>query len=174
MTPNPLLIRFASLLTSEDLEGPVLDLACGEGQNGLYLAGMGLPVILADKNHEALTEARRSAEEQDLKVTFREIDLETGLNPLEEEYYRAILVFRYLHRPLIPCLKKGLKRGGILIYETYTDEQPRFGRPLNPDHLLKPKELFDWFRDWPIIHYFEGILEDPKRAMAQIVCQKPL
>lgn len=174
MAPNPLLIRFASLLTSEDLEGPVLDLACGEGQNGLYLAGMGLPVILADKNHEALTEARRSAEEQDLKVTFREIDLETGLNPLEEEYYRAILVFRYLHRPLIPCLKKGLKRGGTLIYETYTDEQPRFGRPLNPDHLLKPKELFDWFRDWPIIHYFEGILEDPKRAMAQIVCRKPL
>ena len=174
MAPNPLLIRFASLLTSEDLEGPVLDLACGEGQNGLYLAGMGLPVILADKNHEALTEARRSAEEQDLKVTFRGIDLETGLNPLEEEYYRAILVFRYLHRPLIPCLKKGLKRGGILIYETYTDEQPRFGRPLNPDHLLKPKELFDWFRDWPIIHYFEGILEDPKRAMAQIVCRKPL
>ena len=174
MAPNPLLIRFASLLTSEDLEGPVLDLACGEGQNGLYLAGMGLPVILADKSHEALTEARRSAEEQDLKVTFRGIDLETGLNPLEEEYYRAILVFRYLHRPLIPCLKKGLKRGGILIYETYTDEQPRFGRPLNPDHLLKPKELFDWFRDWPIIHYFEGILEDPKRAMAQIVCRKPL
>ncbi|MBI5605037.1 MAG: methyltransferase domain-containing protein [Deltaproteobacteria bacterium] len=173
MAPNPLLVNYTALLQEKDLAGPILDLACGEGQNGLYLAGMGLPVILADRSSEALDKAKEAVEGKDLDVTFREIDLETGLNPLEEDHYRAILVFRYLHRPLIPCLKKGLKRGGILIYETYTDEQPRFGRPLNPDHLLKPKELFDWFRDWPIIHYFEGILEDPKRAMAQIVCRKP-
>ncbi len=174
MTPNPLLIRFVSLLSTEDLNGPILDLACGEGQNGLFLAGMGLPVILADRSPEALDKAKKAVEGKNFDVIFREIDLETGLNPLEEEHYRAILVFRYLHRPLIPCLKKGLKKGGILIYETYTSEQPRFGRPLNPDHLLKPKELFDWFRDWPIIHYFEGILENPQRAMAQIVCRKPL
>ena len=173
MSPNPLLIRFASLLSAEDLEGPILDLACGHGQDGLFLAGRGLPVILADKNREALAEARRSAEEKGLEVSFWEIDLETGVNPLKEEYYRAILVFRYLHRPLVPCLKKAIKKGGLLIYETFTNEQPRYGRPLNPDHLLKPKELSDWFKDWQVIHYFEGILENPKRAMAQIVCQKP-
>lgn len=173
MAPNPLLIRFAPLLSTEDLEGPILDLACGEGENGLYLAGLGLPVILADRSHEALETAKKSMEGIDLDVTFWEIDLETDVNPLKEEYYRAILVFRYLHRPLIPCLKKGIKKGGPLIYETFTNEQPRYGRPLNPDHLLKPNELSDWFKDWQVIHYFEGILENPKRAMAQIVCRKP-
>ena len=25
----------------------------------------------------------------------------------------------------------------------------------------------------PVIHYFEGLLENPPRAMAQIVCRKP-
>jgi hypothetical protein len=30
-----------------------------------------------------------------------------------------------------------------------------------------------WFEDWEVIHYFEGILKEPLRAMAQIVCRKP-
>ena len=173
MDPNPLLKNFAALLWAKDLEGPVLDLACGEGENGLFLAGLGLPVILADRSAESLAQAGMAAEGKGLTVSFWEIDLETGENPLEEEYYRGILVFRYLHRPLIPCLKKGLRKGGILIYETFTTEQAQYGRPHNPDFLLNPGELSDWFKDWQLIHYFEGLLEDPPRAMAQIVCRKP-
>ncbi len=174
MSPNPLLIRFASLLAATDLEGPILDLACGEGQNGLFLAGMGLPVVLADRNREALAGARKSAEGKGLIVSFWEIDLETGQNPFKEEQFRAIMAFRYLHRPLMPCIKKGVKKGGIVLYETFTVEQPRYGSPHNPDFLLKPGELFDWFFDWQVIHYFEGILENPERAIARIVCRKPL
>lgn len=173
MIPNPLLKTFVSLLMEKDRQGPVLDLACGQGQNGLFLASLGLPVILADHSREALKEARMAAEEQGLKISFREIDLETGQNPLEEEYYRAILVFRYLHRPLIPCLKKAIRKRGLLIYETFTLEQTRYGHPHNPDYLLKPGELSDWFKDWQVIHYYEGFLKDPPRAMAQMVCQKP-
>ena len=45
MAPNPLLKTFAPLLVAENLEGPVLDLACGDGHNGLFLYGLGLPVI---------------------------------------------------------------------------------------------------------------------------------
>ncbi|SEM39352.1 Methyltransferase domain-containing protein [Syntrophus gentianae] len=171
--PDPLLVRFSPLLQGQELEGPILDLACGKGQNGLFLAGLNLPVILADGSPEALNEARRSAEGKGFKVQFWEVDLEAGGNPLPEDYYRAILVFRYLHRPLIPSLRRAIRKGGILIYETFTIEQPRYGRPHNPDYLLKAGELADWFRDWEIIHYFEGLLENPPRAMAQLVCRKP-
>lgn len=171
--PDPLVVKFSPLLKEQDIEGPILDLACGRGQNGLFLAGLNLPVILADASPAALEEARNSAEEMALKVRFWEIDLETGGNPLQEDHYRAILVFRYLHRPLIPYLKRGIRKGGILIYETFTIEQPRYGRPHNPDYLLKPGELADWFQDWEILHYFEGLLEKPQRAMAQLVCRRP-
>jgi hypothetical protein len=95
------------------------------------------------------------------------------MNPLPEDFYKGILVFRYLHRPLIPCINKALIKGGILIYETFTIEQPKFGKPHNPEFLLNPGELLEWFKDWEIIHHFEGIKEDPKRAVAQIVCRKP-
>jgi tellurite methyltransferase len=173
MPPNPLLKTFTPLLQAEDLAGPVLDLAGGEGDNGLFLAGLGIPVILADRSSEALARAKKKAAGKGLPIRFWEIDLETGENPLGEEAYRGILVFRYLHRPLMPCLKKAIRRGGILIYETFTTEQARYGRPHNPAYLLKPGELSGWFRDWQVIHYFEGLLEDPTRAMAQIVCRKP-
>ncbi len=173
MAPNPLLMRFSYLLEDKNLEGPVLDLACGKGENGLFLAGLNLPVILADQSPEALEVARRSAEDRRLEVQFWEVDLETGGNPLQEEYYRGILVFHYLYRPLIPYLRRGIRKGGILIYETFTSEQPKYGHPHNPDYLLEPGELADWFQDWRIIHCFEGLFEDPRRAMAQIVCRKP-
>ncbi len=173
MAPNPLLTKCSSLLEDENLQGPILDLACGSGENGLFLAGLSLPVVLADRSREALELARRSAQERGLRVQFWEVDLETPGNPLQEEYYRAILVFHYLYRPLIPCLRKAIREGGILIYETFTHEQPKFGHPRNPAYLLQPGELADWFQDWQVIHYFEGLLDNPRRAMAQVVCRKP-
>jgi SAM-dependent methyltransferase len=173
MTPSPLLVRFSSLFKDKDLEGPVLDLACGTGENGLFLAGLGLPVILADQSSEALAAARSSAYARKLDARFWQVDLETGENPLREEHYRAIIVIHYLHRPLIPHIRNGIREGGILIYETFTSEQRKYGRPHNPDFLLQPGELADWFQGWEIIHHFEGLLEDPRRAVAQIVCRKP-
>ncbi len=101
------------------------------------------------------------------------MDLETNANPLRQEYFPGILVFRYLHRPLMPHIREGVRREGSLIYETFTTEQPRYGKPRNPAYLLEPGELTGWFADWEILHSFEGLLEDPRRAVAQIVCRKP-
>jgi tellurite methyltransferase len=174
VAPNPLLVRFQSLLTEGALEGPVLDLACGRGENGLFLARLGLPVILADRSGEALASARRRAVEAGLSPAFWEIDLETGKNTLESDWYRAIVVFRYLYRPLMDSIRNGVRAGGIVIYETFTIEQSQYGKPHNPDFLLQPGELAHWFRDWQIIHSWEGLLTQPTRAMAQIVCRRPL
>jgi SAM-dependent methyltransferase len=163
------------LLTGKTLNGPILDLACGDGRNGIFLATKGLEVILCDISEDVLKRARRAAEINQVKVKIWQLDLEKeGANPLSQDFFGAILVFRYLHRPLIPCIKKALKAGGILIYETFTVEQPKFGKPHNPHFLLKPGELQGWFEDWEIIHQFEGILKNPERAMAQIVCRKPV
>lgn len=171
--PAPLLVDFSHLLKGDDPEGPVIDLACGAGQNGLFLAALGIPVILADRSSKALATARKSAKERKIEARFWEVDLETGDNPLDPDRYRGVLVFRYLHRPLIPHIRRSIRKGGILIYETFTSEQSRYGKPHNPAYLLQPGELAGWFTDWEIIHSFEGILEGPRRAMAQVVCRKP-
>jgi SAM-dependent methyltransferase len=174
LSPHPLLETFSGLLIAEMPEGPVLDLACGDGRNGLFLAAKGLPVVLADRSDEALAKAQEAAEKMQGKVTIWKVDLERpGENPFKDEEFSAILVFRYLHRPLMPCIRKALKRGGFLVYHTYTLEQAQFGKPRNPDFLLNPGELMDWFKDWNVLHSFEGLQENPKRAVAEIVCRKP-
>jgi tellurite methyltransferase len=168
------MLEYQNLFVAERLPGPVLDLACAECHNGIFLAQRGLEVVCCDRALERLDEARRIADQYGIRITTWEVDLETpGVNPLPEETYGAILVFRYLHRPLIPCIIKALREGGLLFYETFTAAQPRFGRPVNPDFLLQEGELLKWFEDWEIIHYFEGIKENPTRAMAQLVCRKP-
>jgi SAM-dependent methyltransferase len=172
--PDPLLARHAALLEPGAIPGPVLDLACGDGHNGLFLAARGVPVVLLDRSEEALSRARRRAEREGLEPVFQAVDLEEGPDaPLPRNAYGAVLVFRYLHRPLFPRIRRTLRPTGLLVYETFTEDQPRFGRPRNPDHLLRPGELSGWFRDWEILHAFEGVLNDPPRAVARLVCRKP-
>ena len=173
LTPAPLLSEYAHLFAPATIDKPVLDLACGDGHNGVFLATRGARVVLADASEQALEQARKLAEDNGVSVVLWKVDLEKeGENPLRENDYSGLLVFRYLHRPLIPCIRNALAGNGLLIYETYTVDQPRFGRPQNPNFLLKPGELMGWFEDWGIIHHFEGILDNPQRAVAQIVCRK--
>lgn len=172
--PAQLLVQNVGLLVEDTLPGPVLDLACGSGVNGIYLAQLGVEVVCADISTEALAKVRELAAEQGVELDLWQVDLEQeGLNPLPECAYGAILVFRYLHRPLTACIKKALRKGGLLIYETFTAEQRRFGKPRNPDYLLKSGELGQMFADWQVIFHFEGIKDNPTRAVAQIVCRKP-
>ena len=172
--PDDLLLEHVELFTPENIRGPVLDLACGKGHNGVFLASMGLQVVLADVSEEALDQARLLAQKNKAAARIWQVDLEEeGSNPLSQDTYGAVLVFRYLHRPLMPCIRKALVLGGVLLYETYTKDQPRFGRPKNPDHLLNTGELLDWFKEWKVLHYFEGIKGSPDRSIAQIVCVKP-
>jgi len=159
--------------------GPIIDLACGEGRNGLFLADQGLPVIFADRSENALqiveTALKNTAPNNDSsqrKIWLTDLE-QPNINPLENKQFSAALVFRYLHRPLLPYLLEAILPGGIIIYETFTIENIQFGRPNNPDFLLQPGELDRLFKDWDILHQFEGTLTQPDRAVAQIVCRKP-
>jgi SAM-dependent methyltransferase len=174
LNPARLLMDHQELFSPENCRNPVLDLACGQGHNGILLALRGCRVVLADRSQEALEKARELASAMDVSVTIWPVDLEQrGLNPFKGKSYSSILVFRYLHRPLFPYIVEALMPGGILFYETYTLEQAKFGKPRNPDHLLNPGELKEWFGGWTVIHYHEGIFMNPKRAVAGIVCRKP-
>lgn len=181
MHASPLITRFLPELTDacHAIQGPILDLACGSGRNGLVLASAGLPVVFADRNVEALAQVQFSLntldqhQSQCWQIDFEEPDT----SPLAAHRYSAILVFRYLHRPLFDDIKAALKPGGLLIYETFTVAQRQFGRPNNPDFLLQAGELAEVFADWPCLHQYEGVLVDQQgtsQAVAQRVVRRPL
>jgi len=174
LNPAAFLTEHLDVFTTGPLPGPVLDLACGDGPNGIFLATKGLSVVCCDRSSKSLERAQDVADANGVSVRLWQADLEReGADPLPVDLYGGILVFRYLHRPLIPCIRSALRKGGVLMYETFTVEQPRFGRPQNPDFLLKPGEPRGWFDDWEIIEFFEGVRMGPQRAVAQILCRKP-
>jgi len=153
--------------------GPCIDLACGDCRHGIALARKGATVICCDRSERALNNAKNVALNAGVTVKFWQKDLEIGdESPLPQEHFGVILVFRYLYRRLFPEIRAALKPGGLLIYETFTTQQPQFGKPKNPSFLLKPGELRMVFGDWRVLHYIEGIVKDPDRAVAQIVCKK--
>jgi len=172
--PHKLLLDHLDLFKSPDCSLPVLDLACGSGQNGLVLARQGIPVVFADKSATALEFVKQRLTEDTLPGHTWQVDLEQpGTNPFSGQNFSAIIGFRYLHRPLFPLIKEVVIPGGTVLYETFTIENRRFGRPDNPAFLLQPGELKTIFQDWQIVFHFEGVLTNPDRVMAQVVARKP-
>jgi SAM-dependent methyltransferase len=155
--PSSFLVENIDLLP----KGRALDVATGRGRNAVYLAGRGFQVDGIDISREALDAARVSAGDSGVSVTLHLMDLENDVT-LPEEAFDIIICFNYLHRPLIPQLKRVLRPGGMLVYETYIVDQARFGKPKNPKHLLQHNELLEFFHDFRCLRYREGIMEHRK------------
>ena len=173
--PARLLEKYLEQLKATVRQHGVLDLACGSGRNGIFLARHNLPVVFADINPAALEKISSELASSDCDVKFWEVDFEEpDSRPLAGKHFDAILVFNYLHRPLIPDIRNSLVEGGLLLYETFTVEQATIGRPSNPDFLLLPGELRSWFEDWEVLNYSEGSDLEPQRYYANLVVRKPV
>ena len=104
-------------------------------------------------------------------MTARCADLEGGPWPFEGQRFAGIVVANYLHRPLFPRLLESLGPGGVLIYETFAVGNERYGRPSNPDFLLRPGELLDVVRGrLRVLAYEDLTVSEPKPACMQRIC----
>jgi len=149
-------VRWAPLIA----HGPVLDVACGGGRHSRFFRGRGLEVLAVDREPVELEGIR-----------FVQADLETGGPwPFAGQRFGGIVVTNYLHRPLFPRLVASLAEGGVLIYETFMAGNERFGKPSNPDFLLRPGELREAFKGLEVLGFEEGEFDRPKRAMIQRIC----
>lgn len=163
--PSRLLLDFSYMLP----KGRAMDIACGEGRNAIYLARQGYQVDAIDISEVAIKNARAVA--KGLNINLVVADLEKFSIP--EDTYDLIVNFYYLQRSIIPDIKKGLKKGGFVVFETYTIEHQSIGHPKNPEFLLKPNELLRLFNDLHIVYYREGVTEgEEKKGIASLVGKK--
>jgi SAM-dependent methyltransferase len=139
----------------------VLDLATGSGRHTRLLLDSGFAVCAVDRDISALSPLAGTGCE------VRQIDLETGAPWALGTGYDAILVTNYLHRPLLPAIAQALAAGGVLIYETFARGNERFGRPYNPDFLLRPGELLDAFGMLTVVAFEQGEVLVPRPAGIQ-------
>ena len=149
----------------------------GEGRNGIYLATRGFDVDGVDVDPRRVARARCAARKLGAPIRAIVGNFEDGTYIIPIEAYHTIICFNYLHRPLFKDIKEGLLPGGTVVYQTFTEEQTRFGQPSSPDHLLKPGELKEVFSDFEILRYRERIgparTDGEMHAIAGIVARKP-
>lgn len=161
--PVPFLTQNIHLLP----RGRALDIAMGEGRNGVYLATQGYEVVGLDISPKGLAKAHQLAEHHNVKIETRVVDLEN--HRLEKNAYDVILLMYYMQRDLWPQLNRALKPGGMAIIETYNLDHLKHAR-FNPKWLLQPNELVNAFKDMKIIRY--QAYEDSNQAYSSIIVQR--
>ncbi len=168
--PNPFLKKYIRLLP----KGKALDMAAGEGRNAVFLAQNGFEVDALDISEKGLKKAQKIARGRGVKINTFLVDLDQY--QIEKERYDLIANFYFLKRRLIPRIKKGLKKGGKVIFETYLLEHRTLGTggPKQAKYFLKPNELLRLFKNFRILFYREGIFKEGgrKKAVASLIAEK--
>jgi SAM-dependent methyltransferase len=168
--PNPFLKRHIHLLP----KGRALDVATGEGRNAVFLAQNGFDVDAVDISQKGLKKARKLAREKGVKINTFLVDLDQY--PIAKERYDLIANFYFLKRSLIPRIRKGLKKGGRVVFETYLLEHRTLGvgGPKQAKYFLKPNEPLRLFRNFRILFYREGIFREGgrRKAVASLIAEK--
>lgn len=146
----------------------MLDLACGGGRNARWLAQQGWRVEAVDRDPAAIAGLRGVK-----NISALQADLEVAPWPYPGRKFDGVVVCRYLYRPLLPVLAASLAEGGVLIYETFMLGQERYGRPSNPDFLLRPDELLEACSGaLQVIAFEQGIFNETNPAMLQRICAR--
>ena len=139
----------------------VLDVACGEGRNSVWLAQQGCEVVGTDVSPLALEKARRLAAERGVTVSWVEGDIRSW--EWEPDRFDAVVcVFIQFAEPeqrarLFAGFRSTLKPGGLLVLQGYTPKQVEYktGGPPQAEHMYTAALLRDAFAGMEILHLRE-------------------
>ena len=145
----------------------LLDIACGNGRHSIYAASIGYKVISLDIRKEKILKLASN------KLIYPiQLDIEaSNAWPFINKTFDIVIVTNYLYRPIFKKIINSIKLGGTLLYETFSVENSIFGKPNNPNYLLKPQELLNLAKNnnMKIINYEEIIIQYPiKKALQRI------
>lgn len=164
---DPLLFMYTQPVDAHIKDAPTaLDLACGLGQNGLWLAAQGYVVDLVDISRVALQRAQLTAAERDLRrINFLQMDLDDA--KIDSAAYDVLCVFRFFNRELFPQLRACVKPGGRVIYEAFNTRLLDLDPEFNAEYLAEVGELSGYFGDWNILKHADN------NHVSQVVAIKP-
>jgi tellurite methyltransferase len=166
--PSPFVLRWLDALV-RILPEPLraLDVAVGQGRHALPMAAAGFRVFGVDISCDRVRQAVEMATGEGLLVRGWCADLTAY--PLPRERFELVVVTRYLQRDLFASIRDALVPGGVVIYETFTIDRRKIGRPTSPDHLLQRGELRSHFVSFEEMFHEE--VSAPE-TVARIVARK--
>ncbi len=149
--PEPFFDEMLPLLP----RGLALDVAAGTGRHSLALARAGMKVVAIDHSSAALETLTRTARAARLEIWPIVAELENF--PIGAEQYDLVVNINFLDRALVPVLKRALRPGGRMLFDTFLVDQAALGHPRNPDYLLGHYELRALLDGLTLLRYREGL-----------------
>lgn len=150
-------------------KGTALDLAMGEGRNGVFLATKGFQVTGVDISEVGVKKAHALAAEKGVTLTTIVADLEQHSIP--PNAFDVIICTYYLQRELFPKIATALKPGGMVLIETYTVDHLKYRPKFNKAFLLERNELLTLLPGLRVLRYQE--VDTGEAAFASLLAQKP-
>lgn len=163
----------------------VLDIACGEGRNSVWLAEQGCAVTGIDLSPLALDKARDLATRRGVHVEFEEADLRQWAWPLDR-YDAVTSIFIQFAAPegrqtLFARMFDALKPQGLLFVQGFTPAQLQYrsGGPKEISHLYTEEMLRGLVQPARILHLreyeaelSEGSKHVGRAALVELVARK--
>ena len=150
--PIEVVKKYASFASGKQ----ALDIACGLGRHSKYLAKQGFIVDALDISSVAISQLQNIE-----NINAKEVDFDTY--KLKKNSYDLIVCVYYLERKLFPQMIEALKPNGILIIETFLQDEANERVPSNPLFMLNKGELEAFFdKKLDIMHIPEWLDKDYK------------
>ena len=143
-------------------------------QPSLYLAGLGFSVEAIDVSDVAIGWLREEAARRKMNVVTRCEDIETV--EFTPATYEVVVCLNFLERSVFPKLVEALAPGGLLIFETMTqDHVDVLKKKFNRRFLLEKGELSQAFPQLGTIAYREEVVSTGggASAVASLLARKP-
>lgn len=165
--PNPMLFEFVPPLF-EARSYRALDLACGMGQNAIWIANQGYHVDAVDISPTAIAMGLHFQQQRFTPhpIQFRAADVEVAHLP--HNTYDVVVVVNFVRPSLITTLRACVRPGGRIVYEAYNMDYLKREPQYNPEALFRIGELSGYFADWETIH------KENVNGVSRVVAIKPL
>ncbi len=141
----------------------LIDVACGKGRHVKKLMRR-FKVTAVDYDVEALKEFKKL---KNVEVINQDLEDESDWVFLNRKF-DIVLITNYLFRKKTKDLFKLVNDNGLIVYETFGVGNEKFGKPKNPNYLLKEKELLNFMpKSFRVLNYFHGQVKFPKPSIIQ-------
>jgi SAM-dependent methyltransferase len=131
--------------------GKALDIGAGNGRHSIFLAEQGFSVDAIDISDIGLV--KFAGRHPNIHAVCADLDT----FEIPQNRYDLIVNIKYLNRRLFPYIYEGLKKGGVLIFESFLETmEDTTNQPTCRDYLLRKNELLHAFLSLRILYYREG------------------
>lgn len=151
-------------------KGSILDIACGDGRNALFLIENGFKVTGIDFSSKALARLRMFAEKNNYSVITKQIDLSVEDSLKDIGIFDNILINHYrLDRKQLAHIKNHVTNDGILFVCGFGHNH-KVDAKIRKEDLISPIDFEDINETFDLIKYTES--QDDRGSLVTYIYRK--